>query len=196
MNIRSLLGAASLTAVIAMVAPVQAQALTCEDLQFAGAVTANYPAAGEFCQSVVERDGKPYAQFIGEVTRIRGGTVHLKFKRPDGTYGDPVSFTPPANFRVRIEGRSLSVRSLSPRQELSIYIPEDEWVLAQNDSPEEFATATTVTTVAIQESSEDQYMAAATLPDTASIWPVVGLAGTGLVAFGGLLGWMRRRQRS
>ncbi len=196
MKIRSLMGAASLAAGVAMVAPVQAQALTCEDLEFTGAVTANYPAAGEFCQSVVERDGRPFAQFIGQVTRVRGGTVHLRFKRPDGTFGDPVSFTPPANFRVQIDGRRYSVRNLSPRQELSIYIPEDEWVLAHHESPEEFATAATVTTVAIQESSEDEYMAAATLPGTASIWPAVGLAGTGLVAFGGLLGWIRRRRTS
>ncbi|MGD8417959.1 MAG: hypothetical protein PVH91_12950 [Pseudomonadales bacterium] len=171
----------------------QAQALTCSELKFTGDVVSQYPSASEFCNDVAMREGKPYAHFIGEVTRVRGGTVYLKFKRPDGTFGDPVSITPPAGFRVKIAGRSYSVRSLNPRQELSIYIPQDQWALVQSETPEELASATTVTSVPIEPADEGGYVAAATLPDTASPWPALGLAGAGLLALGGAAGWLRRR---
>ena len=193
MKIHSILGAAFLASGMAAVMPAQAADPACADLKFTADVVAQFPNANEFCNEVAVRDGKEYALFKGEVRRVKGGTVYMRFKRPEGTYGETVSFTPPASFRVKIDGRSYTIRNLNPGQELSVWVPEDAWVLAQEESAADLVGAATVSTVAIEKGDDEGYVAAATLPRTASYWPLVAALGSGLVGLGFLIGWYRRR---
>ncbi len=174
-------------------APMSAYAIECSELEFTGDVLNRFPNANEYCIEVAERDGKPYAHFIAEIDRVRGSKVFVKFKKPDGEYGPAVSFEPPADFRAQIGGRSYSVRSLSRGQDLDVWVPEDDWEMAQHESAEDLVAAAEVTTFAIAEADEDDYAAAATLPRTASLWPMLGMIGGALVGLGGLLGIFRRR---
>lgn len=175
-------------------APASAE-VTCNDITFTGPVAAEFPTARDFCLGVAERDGEPYAHFVGEVDRVRGGTVYMKFKKASGGYGKTVSFTPPSDFRAKIDGRSYSVRSLERGQELDVWLPNNRWEIAQQDTPEEFVAASSVAMYAIEEpeAGESEYQAAAMLPRTASPWPAVGLAGASLLGLAGLVALWRRR---
>ena len=187
------LTASLVTAGFVAAVPLGAQAIECSELTFTGEVGERFPNAGDYCLEVAERDGKPYAHFVGEVRRVQGGNVYLRFKKPDGDYGPAVSFRPPSDFRARIDGRSYSVRSLTSGQELDVWVPEDDWEIAQHDSAEELVEVVELTTYEIVEVDEEEYTAAATLPSTASPWPLIGLLGGVLLAVASLIGLWRRR---
>lgn len=185
------LSASLMTAGLLAAVPLTAQAVECSELNFTGEVAERFPNASEYCLDVAERDGEPYAHFVGEIERVRGSTVYMKFKRPDGDYGPSVAITPPSDFRAKIDGRSYSVRSLTRGQELDVWVPEEDWEIAQEETAEDLVAATELTMIEIEE--PDEYEAAATLPQTASPWPLFGLLGGGLLALGSVIGLWRRR---
>lgn len=131
------LSASLMTAGLLAAVPLTAQAVECSELNFTGEVAERFPNASEYCLDVAERDGEPYAHFVGEIERVRGSTVYMKFKRPDGDYGPSVAITPPSDFRAKIDGRSYSVRSLTRGQELDVWVPEEDWEIAQEETAED-----------------------------------------------------------
>jgi hypothetical protein len=185
MSIRKLLAAATMVfGAMLLVAPAQAQTMTCDDIVFTGPVLSQFPNAKLFCTEVVQKDGKNYAHFNAEYVRHSGQDVTLRAKMPDGTYGDTVTVRAPEGQRIKINGRELRIRDLNRGDALDIYIPEDRWVAVFQDTPEEFVEAATVEEYDIAPAAAT----ASSLPSTASPMPLVGLLGALFAAlgFGGL----------
>jgi hypothetical protein len=164
----------------------------CGNIRFTGDITSRLPNARDACLGIVERDGRSYAHFEGRIVRVSGSEVVAEFRRPDGTYGNPVSFTPAADARVRIEGRSYRYRDLSRGQELDVYLPPDRWEIAVYTADNvDFETAPTVTAVPLREPSPE----VAALPRTATPLPLLALAGVLLMGLGAVVAGVRYRLR-
>lgn len=97
----------------------------CEDVSWAPQTLARYPNIAHACQSVVQRDGKYFVVFSGTVTRVarRGGDVTVEFKD-----GERVTLNPPADMQVDIQGTMTRARDLQRGQELTFYVPQDQFV--------------------------------------------------------------------
>jgi hypothetical protein len=171
----------------------------CGDIQFTGDIASRFPNARDACLGIVERDGRQYAHFEARIVRVRGEEITAEFKRPDGTYGTPVSFVPAADARVRIQGRSYRYQDLARGQELSLYLPPDRWEIAVYSADTDFETAPTVTTVPLREPSPELAAAPsperAALPRTATPLPLLALGGALLMGLGAVVAGVRRLRR-
>ena len=85
------------------------------------------------------------------------------------------------SWRANINGRLYRANDLQRGQQLNVYLPEDRFALAIADDDAEV-----VEMMPIEE--------AVAMPTTASPLFLVGLAGGGLLALGGLLVSLRRRR--
>jgi hypothetical protein len=184
----SIVGAA--TALLALSWPLSSMAQgDCGEIQFGTAISSQFPNARNACLDIVRRDGREFAHFQARVVRVRGNEVEAEFKLPDGTYGRPVSFTPSPDARVNIGGRSYRYRDLSRGQELDVYLPPDRWEMVVHEDPNaDFATAATISTVALAEPTPQT---AGVLPRTWTVLPLLALVGAVLTVLGAAVGVLR-----
>ncbi len=161
-----------------------AQAMTCDDITWAASVLAANPDIGESCRGVYERNGELYAKASIEVVRVRGNNMTFRPIHVDGTRGDSRSVTVPSDWRAEIGGRKYRASDLMRGQELNVYLPSDRFGFYMQDD-DGLDDADTV--MMIEEDVVD-------MPDTASPLFLVGLAGGGFLALGGLLSGLRRRR--
>jgi LPXTG-motif cell wall-anchored protein len=190
---QKLIGIGAATALlIALWSPTSLAQGNCGNIVFGSAITDQFPNAKEACLGVVTRDGRQFAYFEARIRSVRGNTVEAEFKQPDGSWGNPVSFTPDANARARIAGQSYRYRDLTRGQELNVYLPPDRWeIAAQTDATAEFETAPTVTFAALEPAPAAQVAA---LPSTGSPLPLLALVGAFLAALGaGVVAPLRRK---
>ncbi|HEU4618943.1 MAG TPA: hypothetical protein VFV10_12955 [Gammaproteobacteria bacterium] len=172
-----------------------AQKPTCDNITFSKEISDRFPNARDACVDIVERDGRPYAHFQARIENVRGGRVEAQFRAPDGTYSDTIAFNPPADARVRIQGRSYRYSELSQGQELDVYLPPDRWAVAVPEDPSgDFATARKVDTVPLAEPTQaadaappSERLAAASLPETAGRLPLIAVSSWVFIGLGVLL---------
>src|SRR5690606_31107912 len=95
----------------------------CSDVQWSPEALAQYPRIATACREVMQRDGKYYVRFEGEVQRVadRGQQLTIDFRD-----GDRLTVTPPENLSVTIDGRPTAARDLRPGDELTFYVPQDQ----------------------------------------------------------------------
>ena len=162
----------------------------CGAIAFSDAISSRFPNARNACLDVVERGGKQLAHFQARVTRVRGNSVEAEFKLPNGKYGRPVTFTPPADARTRIAGQSYRYTDLNRGQVLDVYLPPDRWEIVVPQDATDFATAPTVASVALADVAPQ---VAAALPSTASFMPLLALLGAVLSGLGACVARVRLR---
>jgi hypothetical protein len=155
---------------------VQSTTVTCADLNWSAEVLAANPDVAAMCQTVYEKDGKLFAKTSIEVVRVRGNTMTFRPLHVDGTKGDSRSVTLDSSWRAKIAGREYRASDLMRGQELNVYLPEDRFALAIEDSE---------VYMVIEEATE--------MPTTASPLFLFGLAGGAFLALGGMLSGIRRR---
>ena len=155
---------------------VQSTTVTCADLNWSAEVLAANPDIAAMCQTVYEKDGRLFAKTSIEVVRVRGNTMTFRPLHLDDTKGDSRSVTLDSSWRAKIAGREYRASDLMRGQNLNVYLPEDRFALAIEDS-DDF--------MVIEEATE--------MPTTASPLFLVGLAGGAFLALGGMLSSIRRR---
>jgi hypothetical protein len=188
---RNIVGAAGVLLALSWTQSTLAQP-SCADLNFTGPIAREHPQVRDACLDVVEREGRPFAHAQARVRNVRGGTVEMELKLPDGAYTEPISVTPDPSARVRIGGRNYRWRDLSRGQELDVWVPPDRFEIAVPEDPEQqFAAAPAVAVFVISEPTTT--VAANTLPRTASQIPLVGALGALLAALGFGVAGIRRR---
>lgn len=197
MKIKSILGSAALLLVGAAfsgqlyaASHESAGGLTCADLEFKSVITDVLPNANDACLGVVEIDGRPFAEFKAEIVRNRGATTRARFQRSDGSWTDVYEFTPDKSRTIRIGGRSYRLRDMQRGQQLNIYLPPDRFEVAVAEDDDLATVPLTLVTVTVI-----RMPAAAELPTTASLLPLIGTLGGLFVALGSGLALIRRRIR-
>jgi hypothetical protein len=182
--------------ILALVAlPAAAQtpgpAPTCEDIDWSLSVRQAYPDIAKICQGVYERGGVLYAKAVIEVTRIRGNQISFRAKHADGSLGETHRVTVDRDWRARIGGREYRASQLVPGQELNVYVPEDRFVLAMQESDfAEMAEEAATSSEAIEVLTIERTVVE--MPKTASPLFTIGLAGGALMVIGLSLGVIRR----
>ena len=162
---------------------MESTTVTCADLEWSAEVLAANPEIGAMCQTVYEKDGELFAKVSVEIQRMRGDRMTFRLINTDGSKGAPRSVKLGNDWRATIGGKVYSRSDLLPGQELNIYMPQDRFELSIGDDD-----AYINELVIIEEVVEVSEM-----PVTASPLFLVGLAGAGFLALGGLLGGIRRR---
>lgn len=195
-----LLGAVALASSAAVSAqasidrPFTATGGSCDQVTWSEEALEMYPQIASACQEVMERDGKYFVRFEGEVERVRdrGRKITVDFRQ-----GDRLTLSPPENLSLYMDGRRTSVASLRPGDQLTFYIPQDQLVATFFEGEPETSTAQEAPITA---EPEETFAAAAPesqsrLPGTASALPMLGVAGLTLIAFGAVLS-IRRLTKS
>ena len=166
----------------------------CSDVTWSQEALATYPRIATACRDVLQRDGKYYVRFEGEVVRVadRGQQLTIDFRD-----GDRLTLTPPENLSLTINNRPTPVRELRPGDDLTFYVPQDQLAATFFAGQPETSP---VQTVPIAPTAPEPVLAQAqpaptrVLPRTASVLPMTAAAGLILALFGAVL-TVRRRMR-
>lgn len=166
----------------------------CSNVTWSQESLERYPNIARACRDVMQRDGRYYVKFEGQVRRVanRGQEVTIDFRD-----GDTLTVTPPENMSLTINGRRTAARDLRPGDELTFYIPQDQ--LAATFFADETPTAQPqVVPIAPTPPASGGLLAQAqpprqgTLPRTASPWSFAALLGLLSLSSGALLTARRR----
>jgi hypothetical protein len=172
----------------------RATGLSCDQVTWSQAALQSYPRIASACQEVMQREGKYFIRFDGEVRNVtdRGQQVTIDFRD-----GDRLTLTPPENLALTINDRPTTPRDLRPGDQLKFYIPEDQLTAVFFAGLPETGPAQTVPMTPVPEVQ----VAAATpapraLPGTAGSLPILAIVGMILVMFGATLTVRRRLTQS
>jgi hypothetical protein len=115
----------------------------------------------------------------------------MKFKLADGTKSDTRKIVTKPERRVMIEGKPVSVRNLAVGQELTAYVKVSDPVIALEPATDEALVLTPIEPAApmVADNSAD-------MPHTASALPTAAGLGALLLAFAGMLTFLRVRRES
>jgi hypothetical protein len=158
----------------------------CLSINWSAETLAKHPKIASACQEVMQKDGKTYVKFEGDVKKVsKNGTEVVM----DMKGGDVITLHPVEGRTVYIGGKKTPVKSLRPGDSLTFYIPEDRFAAAVMETP-----AAPVEEIAIAPMQVEQVAMTTTdysLPRTASNWPLLALFGVLAV---GLAAGMRTRR--
>jgi hypothetical protein len=154
----------------------------CTQITWSPEMLAKHPKIASACQEVMQRDGKNYVKFEGEVKKVsKGGTEVVM----DMKGGDKLTLNPQPDRTVMVGGKKVPVKSLRPGDTLTFYVPEDRVVAAVMETPsapvEEIAIAPPVVEQVAMTTTDYS------MPHTASSWPLVALGGLLALGFAGVL---------
>jgi hypothetical protein len=172
-------------------AAVPALAADCATAQFSDEVLARFPNIRMVCSEIIEKDGQQYAVVKGDLVRTGTNAVYMKFKLADGTKSDTRKIVTKPEFRVKVDGKPVSVRNLAVGQELTAYVKVSDPVIALEPYESVALETTPLETAAPMVASND-----ASMPHTASSLPGVAALGALLLAFAGMLTFFRLRRES
>ena len=142
-----------------------------------------YPNIANACQEVMQKDGKTYVKFEGEVKKVAKGGTEVVMKMKGGE--QDLVLNPPEGRTVYIGGRKTPVKSLRPGDTLTFYIPEDRFIASVMETP-----AAPVEEIPVSAPVVEQVAMTTTdysMPHTASSWPLVALGGLLALGFAGVL---------
>jgi len=156
---------------------------SCDQVTWSEQALDQYPHIASACREVMERDGKYFVRFEGEVERVRdrGRAITVNFRE-----GDRVTLSPPENLSIYMDGRRTSAANLRPGDQLNFYIPQDQLVATFFEGEPETATAQEVPITAEPEETfaRAEPESQSRLPGTASSLPMLGFAGLILLVLG------------
>lgn len=182
-----------LALLVAAALPAQAQGPDCQQVKFSEQVLDRFPDARKSCLDVITRDGQEYAVFKAELQEVRGNTLRVRVKNPDGTFSNTQNIQTDPRRRVLIDGKSYPVSELAPNQELTAYVhvtrPEIAIAPVADSEPVEavpLAAAAGPTRLS---------SAAPAMPATASPLEYVALLGVFGIAVATSLSIIRRRRK-
>ena len=100
-----------------------ATGMSCNQVTWSRETAARFPQIGSACRDVMQRHGKYFVKFQGEVQRVSHDghrlTVNIKG-------GDRLSLAPPPDMSVYVNDKRTAIRELRPGDELNFYVPEDQ----------------------------------------------------------------------
>jgi len=170
----------------------------CADVTWSKATLAQYPHIAKACQGVVQRDGKYFVKFSGNVRKVadHGRTLTVSFKN-----GERVTLNPPENMSVDVNGKELAVGDLRSGDTLNFYVPQSRLAVQfPEGDPLRVSVPIRVTSARPEPGTlvpgATMPSGAPKLPKTASELPAIGLCGLLLTALGATLTGLRRLPRS
>jgi len=136
MNWRSYLRNLALSFGLLLVfAPLAAQVLSCQDIDWHPDALARFPDVEAGCQEVIIRDGQPLARFEARLVRARSnGEVTIRLLLNDGTYVSR-TFHAPRDFKVSTAaGSKMRIFDLERGETLDIFISGNNFSLTRENA--------------------------------------------------------------
>ncbi len=168
-------------------ANVSAGDLTCSDITFSPEAYAAYEFVDKACLGMVDRDGTTYAKLTAQVVAQTASGTHLRYQHADGTLGPSHKSNNPG-FQTKIEGKDVSIKDLSVRQDVNIYVPDTFWSPPPVEVAE--AAAPPPPPPAAEPEPEPEPVV---LPTTAGPLPWLALFGALFLGLGGVMRLSRRQ---
>jgi hypothetical protein len=193
--VRILISAAILFA--AAIATTHAQNSACQSVQFSAEVLDRFPGARTSCLDVIHRDGEQYAVFKAQLAEVRGNSLRIRVKGPDGTYGPLTSLTAKPDRKVIIDGKPYPVSDLAPNQELTAYVRVDTPQIALAPATPEEPLESFPLAAQPEETGPVRLSSAAapSMPQTASNVGIIAVMGMFLLVVAAILATMRVSRR-
>ena len=145
----------------------------CLSVNWSAETLAKYPNIDSACQEVMQKDGKTYVKFDGEVKKVSKGGTEVVMKMKGGK--QDLVLNPVEGRSVYVNGKKVPVKSLRPGDTLTFYVPEDRFIAAVMETPaapvEEIPLAPPVVEQVAMTSTDYS------MPSTASNWPLLALFG-------------------
>src|SRR6185295_18871957 len=184
----------SIIGVTAVLGGVAAPALAadCATAQFSQEVLDRFPNIRLVCSEIIEKEGQQYAVVKGDLVRTGTNAVYMKFNLADGTKSDTRKIETRPEFRVKVDGKPVSVRNLAVGQQLTAYVKVSDPVIALEPAE----TSDTLASYPIQDAAPAMAASNAEMPHTASPLPAVAGLGALLLAFAGMLTFFRLRRQA
>jgi len=126
-TLAGLAAAASFTASAGDKPTFSADAQDCAQIAWREDILAKYPKIDLACDEVVERGGKRYVKFRGEVQSQTKDGVELLFPRTGYTTEVKVA---DKSKEVFIDGKERKLGQLKSGDEISVYVPSDRFVVS------------------------------------------------------------------
>lgn len=152
---------------------------SCDQIRWSKQSIESHPRLAGACQQVMQRGGKYYVKFRGEVKRVADGGRELTI---DLRNGERLTLRPPEYLSLYIDGKPTPVRNLRRGDQLNFYVPEDH--LAANFFWGRIAAAP-AEGVPIQLGSPEQESSTDSPPDGTDHGRMLGLVGLILAALAG-----------
>jgi hypothetical protein len=153
----------------------------CLEINWSAEMLAKHPKIASACQEVLQRDGKTYVKFEGEIKKVakQGTEVVMAMKG-----GDTITLNPQPGRTVYVGGKKTPVKSLRPGDTLTFYIVEDRVAAQIMETP-----TAPVEEVAIvpDPAPVEQVAMNSEMPRTASSWPLIALFGVLAIGLAGVL---------
>src|SRR5687768_9000998 len=99
----------SIVALFASAHAAQAQAPSCQTVQFSDSVLERFPRVREACLDVIERQGQLLAVFKADLQRVTGNKARIRAKLPNGTRAAAQTVQVNPQRRVLVDGKSYRV---------------------------------------------------------------------------------------
>lgn len=177
-------------------AAVFAQSPGCPGVQFSAEVLSRFPDAAAACLDVIQKDGEQYGVFKAQLLDVRGNTVRVRVKKPDGTQGPVASFAAKPGRKVLIDGKAYPLSELAPNQEITAYVRVDRAYIALPPATQsERLDAVPLPEAPAPERHSMRLSSAPTMPHTASSLGAVALLGQFCVAIALSLMVVRKRRK-
>jgi hypothetical protein len=176
----------------------------CADVHWSSTAVQRFPSIAQACQGVEQRNGKSYVRFEGVVedAKDRGRRIRVDFED-----GEDLTFAPPPQTVLYLDGKRTSFADVQGGMRLNFYVPEDRlqaefqpdparvaFIIFPFDLPVVVPPSTQSVAESDQARTDRQAMSARNeLPETASLWPYVGLGGVVLLLVAAALTNGRKR---
>jgi|GEM_PF-1851564 len=169
----------------AMLMSAEVLAVECSEVVWNESVLSKYPSISEYCQGVVERDGRTFVQLDAKFISANDGKAKLQFEHPDGSYGDTFETEKLSDdFRVTLSGRPTRIEDIPRNSELHVFMPPDRFELVGD-----LESTSTIANLSAYENNS-------LLPDTGSNLPLVFLLGLMTCLAGAVMTASRKLFRS
>lgn len=165
----------------------------CQDVKWSPETLARYPHIVAACQRVVQRDGKYFVVFSGKVHSVSryGRALSVDFEN-----GDEVTLNPPADMKFDIGGTMTRPRDVRPGQELTFYVPQDQFVaeVPEGDNVSAPIPITTWEPQPVANTVHEAMASPAELPRTGTELGLLALGGLALMLTGAGITTLRHRR--
>ena len=125
MKVRVKLTLVALTAVPLVGAAADETKLSCiKDFTFSQDFLQRHPQAGAACREVIMKDGQKWARFDARVVGLKSEQVTVNFLNSVNQPVDTLTFVPPPDARVVVNGQEMTYGALGKGDLLSFWVPE------------------------------------------------------------------------
>jgi len=168
---------------------VTATGTNCSQISWSRESLTLHPRIANACEEVMQRDGRYYVRFSGEVQRVADGgrSVTINFRD-----GDRLTLTPPENMALFIDGRRTPATALRVGDQLRFYVRQDQLAASffESEAPTAQPQVVPIAPPAPAERgllAQDPLAPGALLPPTANPLPLVVVAALAVLAFSSAL---------